>query len=264
VIEIWLDSPVWVMLLTLALFHAVTAGLLYWLSFHGRPRTWIARFRDVEGPVFGAAALLFAMLTGFVASDVWHRNDEAFKLVANEGAALDSIGDVARAAGVSNAALAARIRDYARVVVAEEWPSMGAGKAAPHAEESVLALLREVLEPRYAAAGPLVQSTLFQQVINVRSLRSQRIVISSERTDEFKWAGVLALSVLTQIALALMHLDKPKPMLATLAVFSMASFVGLGLVAVQESPFTYPLQVSPAPIERILQTVPPGEAFPSG
>ena len=79
-IETWLSLPVWALLSSLALFLMGTAGVLYWCSFHGPSRTWVAGFRDVEGPVFGAAALLFAMLTGFVASDVWQRNASAARL----------------------------------------------------------------------------------------------------------------------------------------------------------------------------------------
>src|ERR1035437_3585154 len=122
VIEAWLSLPVWALLSALALFYLTTTGLLYWASFHGPSRIWIAGFRDVEGPVFGAAALLFAMLTGFVASDVWQRNDTAGRMVASEAEALVALQDLARAAGVDNAALHARIRDYAGLVVSEEWP----------------------------------------------------------------------------------------------------------------------------------------------
>ena len=255
-IEAWLDAPFWLLLFLLALFYVATAGLLHWASFHGPSRRWVSGFRDVGGPVFGAAALLFAMLTGFVASDVWHRNAEAGRLVASESEALTSLEDIARASGLDNAALRSLIRNYAHVVVTEEWPSMGEGQSAPHAEQAIQALLHEVLDARYAAAGPMVQRAMFDHVLKVRAVRSERLIISGERTDSIKWAGVIALSVLTLVAIALMHLDKPLPQVAALAVFSIAAFVGLGLVAVQESPFTYPLQVSPVPIAQVLQIVP--------
>ena len=253
-----MSLPVWALLSTLALFYLTTTGLLYWASFHGPSRTWIAGFRDVEGPVFGAAALLFAMLTGFVASDVWQRNDTAGRMVASEAEALVALQDLARAAGVDNAALHARIRDYAGLVVSEEWPSMAAGRAAPQAEQALQALLHEALDARYAAGGPLVQRTMLDQVLKVRSLRAARLVISGERTNELKWGAVIALSVLTQIGIALMHLEKRLPQLAALTIFSVAAFIGLGMVALQESPFEYPLQVSAEPIGQVLQIVPDG------
>jgi len=262
VIETWLSLPVWALLSTLALFLMGTAGLIYWCSFHGPSRTWIARFRDVEGPVFGAAALLFAMLTGFVASDVWQRNASAARLVAGESESLTALVDIARAGGLDNAALHARIRDYARVVVDEEWPSMGAGHAAPQANEALQALLHEVLDSRYAVGGGLVQRLAIDQVLKVREVRSRRLVLSGERTNELKWGAVIALSVLTQLAIALMHLDKPRPQVAALAVFSVAAFLGLGMVALQESPFEYPLQVSSDPIAQVLKIIPEGAPAP--
>jgi hypothetical protein len=66
---------------------------------------------------------------------------------------------------------------------------------------------------------------------------------------------VLVLGVLTQVSLALVHLDKVRALLSALAVFSLAAVVVLGLIALQEDPFAGSIQVSPAPLEDALATL---------
>ena len=63
----------------------------------------------------------------------------------------------------------------------------------------------------------------------------------------------------------LVHLDKPRAMLAALTVFATGAIVALGLIALQEHPFNGAFRVSPAPLERLLMLsdVGPNSALPA-
>ncbi len=62
---------------------------------------------------------------------------------------------------------------------------------------------------------------------------------------------VIALGLITQVAIALVHLDKPRAFFASLIVFSTAAVVALGILALQEYPFDGAFQVSPEPIKAL-------------
>ena len=68
--------------------------------------------------------------------------------------------------------------------------------------------------------------------------------------------GVLILALITQIAIAIVHLDKPKPQAAALFIFTLAAVSILGLLAIHESPFEPPVFVPPGPILDVLTQVP--------
>ena len=62
--------------------------------------------------------------------------------------------------------------------------------------------------------------------------------MSGDRTDRTKWAAVLFLALITQVAIGIVHLERPKAQLAALSIFSMAVVVTLGLVAIRSGPST--------------------------
>jgi hypothetical protein len=125
----------------------------------------------------------------------------------------------------------------------------GRAKAQPNALSS--AAIGEI--------SPAAERALIETVLKVRATRSERISLAADRTAETKWATLLLLGLLTQFAIALVHLDRPRAQIAALAVFSTAAVVAFGLVAAQERPFAVPLQVSPDPFEEVVRLIPPPE-----
>ncbi|HYN39728.1 MAG TPA: hypothetical protein VES39_10800, partial [Rhodospirillales bacterium] len=101
-------------------------------------------------------------------------------------------------------------------------------------------------------ASSAVHSAMLTAAVRVSTARSTRLSLTSDRTNDLKWISVLILGVITQIALALVHLDRPRAMLSALTVFATGAIVALGLIALQEDPFGGVFRVSPAPLERLL------------
>jgi len=68
---------------------------------------------------------------------------------------------------------------------------------------------------------------------------------------------VLLLGIFTQLAIALVHLERPRAQAAALFVFSLAAVVALGLIVMQDHPFNNTLQTSPAPLKRAISLIMP-------
>jgi hypothetical protein len=156
------------------------------------------------------------------------------------------------------AEIRAAVRSYLDLVIKDEWPLLSDGRSSPKAANALGELLRELSDPKVAAeAGQAVHAALLGQALRVRSARSERLLLSEQNSDHPKWWTVLLLACLTQLAIALVHLEKPRARAAALAVFSSAAVVALGLVAIKERPFDGPLALRPDTLQEALAAMQP-------
>ena len=123
------------------------------------------------------------------------------------------------------------------------------GKASPTAETALDNLMLALATPEFTAR---VDATLRREMLNafnqVRTYRVNRIQLSSGHSHIGKWVLVIFLGFMTQIAIGLVQLDKPRAQAITLAVFSITAAVTLTLLASMDQPFTEPFAVLNTPI----------------
>ncbi|MBM0206917.1 DUF4239 domain-containing protein [Micromonospora sp. STR1s_5] len=174
---------------------------------------------------------------------------------------LVAIHDLSVATVSDMAEIRAAVRAYLEHVVRDEWPLLRDGKSSPKAAEGLRSLLRELSDPKISAeAGQVAHAALLEQSMRVRSARSDRLLLSEQHSDHPKWWTVLLLACITQVALALVHLDKPRAQAAAIGVFSLAATVAIGLVAIKERPFDGPLALEPRFLEEALAEMAPAAA----
>ncbi|KAA5603048.1 DUF4239 domain-containing protein [Blastochloris sulfoviridis] len=255
-IESWLDLPTAGMFAVLVAFYAATGTLFVWLTssspVHGKFKTFVG----VAAPFISTVSVLFSLLTGFLASDISDRNRQAWRAVHSESSATETLHTLSLTAGDDMARIRGPLRVYLQSVLTDDWPRMADGDRAPDTDAAFEALLREVSNPKVAqAAGPAVHAALLNAVIRIRDARADRLALASDRTNDIKWLTVLILGIITQFAIALVHLERPRAHGAGVAVFSLAAIVALGLIALQEHPFNGAIRISPAPLENALATV---------
>ena len=255
-IGFWLELPVWAMLLVLVAVYGATAAAIFWFCHHSPARHWVAHYRGIVVGFFGAVSVLFALLYGFVAGDVWHRNADATRLVRAEADSLFALSEISAAAGSDAASLNALILAYAQSVVGEEWPLMVEGESSPRVEGALGKLLGTILGGDTQAVDPAVRRALVDTVLKLRALRSDRLALAGDTTDSLQWAALLILALLTQVAIASVQLEKPRPQAAALTIFTVAAVIAMGLVAVEERPFAPPAQVSTAPLDAVIKFIP--------
>jgi hypothetical protein len=256
-IESWLDSPTAILFASLAAFYAATAAIIVFISFSESTGKRVRHFEGVAAPFFGAVGVLFALLTGFLASDIADRNRQAARAVQAEASELRnihtlSIASVSDMRGIRTALIA-----YAKAAVNDEWPAMAEDRQAQSAARTYDLLLREVSDPKIAQqAGDAVHSALLTAAVRVGTARSERLALASDRTNDIKWLLVLTLGLMTQIAIGIVHLQKRAAQCAALTIFSVAAVIALGMIALQERPFAGDVRVSPGPLADIPKLLP--------
>ena len=240
--------------LALAVLYGLTGAAIYWAIFRSPARGRIHTFTGVVAPYFGAVGILFSLLTGFLGAEVADRNRQAARGVLSESSALRTLVSLSHTLGAEGAGLRMAARGYLQAVLSGEWQAMSAGGHSPAAGIALGAMIEAAAKPGPVSAP--VQTSLLNAAVGVANARAERLSFAADRTYELKWICVLLLGVFTQIALAFVHLEKPRAMLAAVTLFSIAAIVALGLIAEQENPFEPPLEISNAPLARTLAALP--------
>jgi hypothetical protein len=258
-IQTWLDSPTPVLFVTLAAFYAVTGTIVASVVFGRIFKPLTGRIEGVAPAYFGVVSILFALLTGFLASDISDRNRQAARAVQTEAGALRNVFTLSVAATADMHDIRAAWRAYVESVVNDDWPAMARGEMSATTDHAYDRLLHEVADPGITStSGAAVQNALLNETVRVGTARSDRSTLANDRTNDVKWIMVLLLGVMTQVGIGVVHLQKRGAHIAALAIFSTAAVITLGLVALQESPFEGPVEISPAPFQALLKLGAPG------
>ncbi len=265
-IRVWLELNTFGTFATLALLYYGAAVVLVGLT----STPWLARrlkpFDGVVAPFFSSVAILFGLLTGFLANDVGDRNRQAVRAVQTEAGELRNIHALSIASASDMTSIRVALKAFVTSEVQEEWPAMLNGERSPHTRAAFDDLLREISDPKITreASAP-VHVALLSAAVRAGTARNDRLSLSNDHTNDLKWTSVLLLGLITQLALCLVHFGKPRAMLLALSVFGSGAIVALGLIALQEHPFEGTFRVSPEPLERILtlSEVGPNSALPA-
>ena len=251
----WLELPVPALFASLFAFYLATAALMVWLSFRSKLSRRIQSFKGVVAPFFASTATILGLLIGFLSNDIWERNKQAERVVLTESDTLVALYSLSAATGSDNKNLRSAIRGYVSAVVEDEWSRLAMQERSPRTDAALNALLREVALPGTSKDFG-IQRTMLDMVLRIRAAHEDRVVLSNDRTVVTKWLAVLLLALFTQIAIAVVHLEKPRPQFAALLIFTLAAVSVLGLLAVHEAPFEPPIFIPPGPIIDVLRQVP--------
>lgn len=245
IIETWLNFPFWLTIpATLLVWLATGAGL--WGVFqHRRLLPFWQKCTCIVPPYVSIFAALFGLSVGFMGADIWQRIERAQQAALQETNQLNYLLRLAEVVGPTGQPVIAPICAYAKAVIQEEWPVMLlSGKASPVAESALDRLLS--LLTASASTAPIdatVRREMLNTVSQVRKYRTDRIQLSSNYSHFGKWVMVLFLGFMTQVAIGMVHLDKPYARAVTLFVFTVAMAVVLILLAGMDQPFTPPFAV---------------------
>lgn len=266
-IDAWLALPLPLMFLTIAGFYSANAVFLFWLCYGRLTRRWMLSFNGAVAELFSAIMVIFGILIGFVASDVWDRDRSASAAVEREGAALSTLNELASAGALQPDSIRQAIRVYVAAVTEKEWPSMAnGGNAAREAQEALGALLKTVAAAaQHTAKDPYAKldNLLLDTALKVQNARADRLVLGAVSSESIKWACVLILALTGQITIAMLHLDRPRPHLAAMFIFTSSIVLIMGLIAANEGPFQPPIYVSSEPIARVLKMFPQAATPPT-
>ena len=250
---LWLDQPIWLMIVILASLFATVSIVLIVLTNVPYTRTHL--LNNVGGIVasfFSSIGILLALLTGFVANDAWERQGKASRIVQTERANLIAAYDLSEATVSDMSDIQKALLAYADAVIADEFPKMGT--KTPYSSEAGAALsrlMKMVADPiQTSASGIVAHTALMTTVMNLREARGERLALSASESDDSKWMTLLFLCTLTLISIGIVHVDKPRAQVITLVIFSTAMVGTLSVIALHERPFDGPFALGPAAFER--------------
>jgi Protein of unknown function (DUF4239) len=199
--------------------------------------------------------ILFALFVGFLAVGVWDNVDRAEEAVADEASALRSAvilsEDLPPDLGIRMRVL---IRRQIEAAVNDEWPAMEEQRA------NLTVIPKALSDALHLAVGfdsgsdseAVVQRELVTALQDAFDARRQRIVVSESSINFVKWAGLVALAVLTLFAIALVHSGNPTSARIALGVFAAAVAVVITMLASQDEPFAGQFGLDPDVLEQVL------------
>jgi hypothetical protein len=205
-------------------------------------------------------SLVFGLLVGFLAAGVWSNTSDAQQAVDREAGALRSVDLLDREFPVADQRrLDQLIRSYIEQAVKQEWPAMSKQNATLTVAPPQLAeALRVALALPADDPGRVVaQREIVTSLEAALDARRQRIIISGSEVNSAKWTGVIALGILTLIAVACVHSPNRRTMAIAMTLFASAIAVALLMISVQDRPFAGPYKVKPTPL---IQVEPHGAA----
>lgn len=252
-----LNLPVlWMALIIFTVNYLVTAAI-HWMITRLAVGERAVAFKAMSPGMLPSLGIIFGLLVGFIASQVWSDFDKAKLAVANEASALRTamlLGQ--RLSPEDDAKLRDLVLNHVSAAVSEEWPAMSSRQATLVSLQSHLSdALKMTLAILPSDEGQqTAQHEIVTSLETALEARRQRIIISQSTVSSVKWAGLLLQALCTLLAIALAHSDNRLTNAIALGLFSTGVAVSIVLIASYSRPFTGEISVGPELLKQVMTT----------
>lgn len=250
-----LNLPVFPMTMVILVVTWVITAIVYLVVTRLAVGDRLRAFKAISPGMLPPLAVVFALLIGFLAAQVWSDADRASTMVNREASALRAAALLGNEfpAEVRNR-LRALIRQHIQTAVREEWPAMARRDATltiiPTALAQALKLALD-LEPG-TPGQTIAQRELVTTLQTVMEARRQRIVLSGSTVGVVKWGALLAQVILMLVAIAMVHCDNRRANQIILAIFATGAAASLILIAAYSRPFSGAIAIRPTLLEQVM------------
>jgi hypothetical protein len=254
----------WMGALILGAVFVFTAGLyllITALAVGERARA----FKAISPGMLPPLSIIFALLVGFLAAQVWNDTDRASTAVNREASALRAAVLLAAAfPGEPEARLRDLIRQYIQDAVTQEWPAMARRDATLAIAPARLAeALRLTLSLTPRNEGQVdAQRELVASLQIALEARRQRIILSGSSINWVKWTVLLVQAGLTLLTVSMIHSDNRAANRIIMAIFATGVAVAVLLIAAHSRPFSGELSVRPRVLLQVMPEAGPAAASP--
>jgi hypothetical protein len=231
---------------------AVIYWVITWLAEDERTR---AAFKAVSPGMLPPLSVVFALLVGFLAAQVWSDSERANSAVNREASALrDAILVASALPPETETQFRQLIRTYILNTTTREWPAMAQGDATltlapPRLTEALqLALSFPATTPGQQAA----QRALATALQATFDMRRERIILSRASINWVKWTVLLGQAAIMLVAIAMVHCDNRLANKIILGLFATSVAVALVLIASHSRPFTGQISVRPTYLLQVM------------
>jgi Protein of unknown function (DUF4239) len=252
----WLHSLpfVWLVVVVFGVTYVVAAAIS-WAVLRLAVGERASAFKAVSAGLLPPLGVVFGLLVGFLAVQVWNDVGQAQTAVDREASALRSVVLLgASFPGAPQARIRALMRQHIKEAVNEEWPAMAGQHATLTVVPTSLAEalhLALALNP-HSEGEKVAQREMVAALENALDARRERIIVSESRVNWAKWTGVVLLAALTLLAIAFVHSEKRSTTAIAMGIFASAVAVCLLLIASQDRPFAGPFAVKPDALVQVM------------
>ncbi|GAA0772996.1 hypothetical protein ABRZ04_07440 [Castellaniella ginsengisoli] len=223
-------------------------------------------FRRLWPPAPHAYTMVSTMLSGillptgivlaFVASDIWQQDAKGRTAVEQEAIAVADTLRIAKFLPVElREQVTGVLDDYIREVIEIEWPLMGDGRASQVAEdqlETLMILSVEIESGTSQLALRRAAEELRRYATDIENARNQRLLVAQGRVLPTKWAALLVLLFTAACVLSELHLNHRRPLILSMALFSLGFGATLYMIASFDRPFTGTTVIEPTSLSVLL------------
>jgi hypothetical protein len=216
-------------------------------------------FRALSPGMLPPLGILFGLLVGFMAAQVWSDFERAKLAVATEASALRAVVLLTESfPDAPGARLRALINRHIEEAVNQEWPQM---RQEHETLKDLPVTLIEALKTTFALTPDDASQTLAQREIvtaleTALEARRQRIILSHTTVTPLKWAALLLQAICTLIAIAIVHSDNRLAAGIALTIFSTGIALSILLIAAYDRPFAGGVTVGPDLLQQVIASDP--------
>ena len=242
------NLPVPLMALVILLSTYLITALIFWIVMRLAVGERGKSFKALSPGMLPPLGIIFGLLVGFIAAQVWGDLNRAKLAVASEASALRSVVLLAASfPGEPESRLRKLMNLHIDDAVNREWPAMAR-------EESTLkdvpVSLVEALKFTFSLSGlDENQKTAQREIVAAleRGLdaRRQRITLSQPTVTHVQWSVLILQGLCTLIAIALVHCDNRLTCGIALTLFATGIALAMFLIAAYRTPFSGDVAVGP-------------------
>lgn len=233
----------------------LVAALIHWIVTRLAVGERAKAFKALSPGMLPPLGIIFGLLVGFIAAQVWGDLERAKLAVATEASALRSVVLLARSfPGETDAHLRALVNQQIQEAANREWPLMARQEATL---KELPVNLVEALKVTFALSGlddnqKMAQREIVTGLERALDARRQRIILSQSTVTPVKWAALILQALCTLIAIALVHSDNRLTCRIALALFATGIGLSFFLIAAYRSPFAGEVAVGPDLLEQVI------------
>jgi hypothetical protein len=222
-------------------------------------------FKALSPGMLPPLGIIFGLLVGFIAAQVWSDFERAKVAVATEASVLRGVVLLAGSLpGEQEARLRALINQHIEEAVNREWPIMAHQRATLiDLPVSLIEALKTTLALTPADEGQkTAQHEIVTALHKALDARRQRIIISQSTVTPIKWGALLLQALCTLIAISMVHSDNRLTCALALTIFATGIDLSLLLIAAYSRPFTGEMSVRPELLKQVIASEAAIEALP--
>jgi uncharacterized protein DUF4239 len=212
-------------------------------------------FKALSPGMLPPLGIIFGLLVGFVAVQVWSDFDKAKAAIASEASALRGVVLLADSfPEEQRSRLRSLVNRHIDEAVHQEWPAMAEQRATlARLPVTLMEALQYTLSFKAADEN---QTTAQREIVNAleraMEARRQRIVISQSTVSSLKWAAILLQALCALIAIAMVHSDNRMTCAIALTIFATGVAICVLMIAAYTRPFTGEISVGPDLLQQVI------------